>query len=160
MLVPQPAVDSESGLSGERDALANAPLDEIEDSPDDVSAECSPDWAELVDRIKRHDQSGLEDLYRIFSRGIRFFLCRQLGPQELDDRVHDTFLIVVHAIQRGDLREPERLMGFVRTVVRKQVAAQIDRLVHSRREKVDIDSSCRLADHMANPEQRLASQEV
>jgi DNA-directed RNA polymerase specialized sigma24 family protein len=44
-----------------------------------------------------------------------------LGPQDLDDRVHDTFLIVVQAISKGDLREPERLMGFVRTVVRRLV---------------------------------------
>src|SRR5581483_11408346 len=117
-------------------------------------------WAELVSRIKGHDPSGLEDLYTIFSRGIRFFLCRQLGPQELDDRVHDTFLIVVHAIQRGDLREPDRLMGFVRTVVRRQVAAYIDRLVHTRREQIDVDASCRIADRTANPEQTLASRET
>jgi hypothetical protein len=46
-------------------------------------------------------------------------LCRQLGPQDLDDKVHDTFLIVVQAIRKGELREPERLMGFVHTVVRR-----------------------------------------
>ena len=108
-----------------------------------------PNWAELVARIKAQEPAGLEELYSIFSRGIRFFLCRQLGPQELDDRVHDTFLIVVHAIQRGDLREPERLMGFVRTVVRRQVAAYIDHLVHSRREQIDVDASCRIADRTA-----------
>ena len=54
-------------------------------------------------------------------------------PQDLDDRVHDTFLIVVQAIKRGELREPERLMGFVRTVVRRQVAAQIEREMQNRR---------------------------
>lgn len=124
-----------------------------------ATAEASHDWAELVTRIKRQEPSGLEDLYRIFSRGIRFFLCRQLGPQELDDRVHDTFLIVVSAIQRGELREPDRLMGFVRTVVRRQVAAQIDRLVHSRREQIDLDSSSRIPDRSWNPEQALASRE-
>ena len=48
------------------------------------------------------------------------------GVQELDDKVHDTFLIVVQAIRRGDLREPDRLMGFVRTVVERQVAAAIE----------------------------------
>ena len=65
----------------------------------------------------------MEELYQLFSKGIRFYLCRQLGPQELDDKVHDTFVVVVQAIRRGDLREPERLMGFVRTIVRRQVAA-------------------------------------
>ena len=47
----------------------------------------------------------------------------------LDDKVHDTFLVVVQAIRRGELRDPQRLMGFVRTVVRRQVAAHIDKVV-------------------------------
>ncbi len=114
------------------------------------------DWVALVARIQAGDEGGLEELYRVFSKGIRFYLCRQLGPQELDDRVHDAFLIVVQAIQRGDLREPERLMGFVRTVVRRQVAAHIDQVVHSRREEVDLEVGSRIADLRHNPE-RTAS---
>jgi RNA polymerase sigma factor (sigma-70 family) len=113
-------------------------------------------WTELVERIQRREDSGMEELYRIFAKGIRFFLCRQLGSQELDDKVHDTFLIVVQAIQRGDLREPERLMGFVRTVVRRQVAAYIDQIVRVRREESDIEVSGRIPDRRNNPEQSLA----
>ena len=112
-------------------------------------------WAELVERIRLRDESGMEELYRIFAKGIRFFLCRQLGPQELDDKVHDTFLIVLQAIQRGDLREPDRLMGFVRTIVRRQVAAYIDQVVHSRREEMDIEMGGRVPDRRSNPEQNL-----
>lgn len=113
-------------------------------------------WTELVIRIERGEDSGMEELYRIFAKGIRFFLCRQLGSQELDDKVHDTFLIVVQAIQRGDLREPERLMGFVRTVVRRQVAAYIDEVVRLRRDESDVELSGRVADRRNNPEQSLA----
>ena len=72
----------------------------------------------------------MEELYRVFSRGVRFFLWRQLGKQDLDDTVHDTFLTVAEAIRRGDVREPDRLMGFVWTVVRRQLAAHIERTVH------------------------------
>jgi len=111
------------------------------------------DWPKLVRKIQDGDDAGMEDLYRIFARGVRFYLCRQLGPQELDDKIHDTFLIVVRAIQRGDLREPERLMGFVRTVVRRQVAAHIDHVVHSRREELHLDVGVRVADRRQNPEQ-------
>jgi RNA polymerase sigma factor (sigma-70 family) len=93
-------------------------------------------------------------LYRLFSKGIRFYLCRQLGPQELDDKVHDTFLIVVQAIRRGDLREPERLMGFVRTVVRRQVAAYIDEAVQVRREQADIELGAVVVDAKRNPEEK------
>ena len=119
----------------------------------------SVDWPELVARIQRGQDSGMEDLYRLFARGIRFYLCRQLGPQELDDKIHDTFLIVVNAIRRGDLREPERLMGFVRTVVRRQVAAHIDHLVHNRREQITMDVGVRVADARRNPEQSAAFRE-
>ena len=117
------------------------------------------DWQELVARVQRGENSGLEDLYRLFARGIRFYLCRQLGPQELDDKVHDAFLIVVHAIKRGDLREPDRLMGFVRTVVRRQVAGYIDDVVHSRREELHLDVGARVADGRHNPEQNAAFQQ-
>lgn len=119
----------------------------------------SVNWPELVARIKRGEESGMEDLYRLFARGIRFYLCRQLGVQELDDKVHDTFLIVVQAIRRGDLREPERLMGFVRTIVRRQVAAHIDHVVHTRRDEVHLDVGVRVADRGRNPEQATAIQQ-
>lgn len=118
-----------------------------------VPPEAYAAWVDLVGRIQGGQTDGMEELYRLFSRGIRFYLCRQLGPQELDDKVHDTFLVVVQAIRRGELREPQRLMGFVRTIVRRQVAAHIDRVVQSRKEQADLDSSVRVADPQANPEE-------
>jgi RNA polymerase sigma-70 factor, ECF subfamily len=112
-----------------------------------------PDWPDLVDRIRKGESAGMEELYRLFSRGIRFYLCRQLGPQELEDKVHDTFLIVVQAIRRGELRDPERLMGFVRTVVRRQVAAHIDRAVQNRKEQAELQSGYSISDARSNPEE-------
>jgi RNA polymerase sigma-70 factor, ECF subfamily len=113
----------------------------------------TPHWIDLVERIKADDQSGMEELYRVFSRGVRFYLCRQLGPQDLEDKVHDTFLIVVQAVRRGELREPERLMGFVRTVVRRQVAAHIDQAVHTRRQQVGLESGTAVVDLNRDPEE-------
>jgi RNA polymerase sigma-70 factor (ECF subfamily) len=109
-------------------------------------------WVDLVERIRSSETDGLAELYLLFSKGIRFYLCRQLGPQELDDKVHDTFVVVVQAIRRGELREPQRLMGFVRTIVRRQVAAHIDKVVHSRRDQMDMESTVRVADPRGNPE--------
>jgi RNA polymerase sigma-70 factor (ECF subfamily) len=119
------------------------------------------EWGPLVEEIRRGDQRAMEQLYKIFAKGIRFQLCRQLGLQELDDKVHDIFLIVVQAIQRGELREPERLMGFVRTILRRQVATHIAKMVQSRREFVDAEASLLITDQRQNPEQILAdSQKV
>jgi RNA polymerase sigma-70 factor, ECF subfamily len=117
------------------------------------------DWSALVEKVKAGDDRGMEELYKLFSRGIRYYLCRQLGPQELEDKVHDTFLIVVNAIKRGDLREPERLMGFVRTVVRRQVAAYIETAVHTRRDQTDLESGVTVADRKKNPEQEAIAKE-
>ena len=116
-------------------------------------------WEDLVDRICANDPTGMEDLYAVFSRGIRFYLFRQLGVQEVEDKVHDIFLIVVQAIRRGDLRAPERLMGFVRTVVRRQVAGYIDQAIHARREHSDLESGAGIMDHRHDPEQKAISDE-
>jgi RNA polymerase sigma-70 factor, ECF subfamily len=158
-----PGTDLEGSDSlSEVDAAAFA--DTLEDDELEAVARPEPsgtavDWPDLVARIQTGDDSGMEELYRLFARGIRFYLCRQLGMQELDDKVHDTFLIVVQAIRRGDLREPDRLMGFVRTVVRRQVAAHIDQVVHSRRDEMHLDVGVRVADRRRNPEQNMAHQQ-
>jgi RNA polymerase sigma-70 factor (ECF subfamily) len=101
----------------------------------------------------------MKELYNLFSKGVRFYLCRQLGPQELDDKVHDTFVIVVQAIRRGDLREPERLMGFVRTVARRQVAAYIDTASHRRRHTTDLDAGLPVPDQRLDPEDYAVSRQ-
>jgi len=116
------------------------------------SADTTQSWAGMVERIQANDPSGMEELYEIFTTGIRFYLCRQLGPQDLDDKVHDAFLTIAQSIRRGDLREPERLMGYVRTVVRRQVAGYIGTAVEARRNFVDADHTPILRDRKPDPE--------
>jgi RNA polymerase sigma-70 factor, ECF subfamily len=88
-----------------------------------------------------------------FYKGVRFFVYRQLGPRDLYDKVHDVFVIVVKAIQRGDLRDPERLMGLVRTVIHRQAAGHIERITQERRHQADLDDVlCWVADHRVDPE--------
>jgi RNA polymerase sigma-70 factor (ECF subfamily) len=153
--VVAPALETLPALASP--ALPEGTPGEIETPDSEAESGLAPDayaeWVELVGRIRDGGTDGMTELYQLFSRGIRFYLCRQLGPQEIDDKVHDTFVVVVQAIRRGELREPQRLMGFVRTVVRRQVAAHIDRAVHSRREQTEIDSGTRVADPRGNPEE-------
>jgi len=116
-------------------------------------------WGDLVERVRRGDASGMEDLYRVFSKGIRFYLCRQVGPQDLDDKIHDLFLIITQSIQKGDLREPERLMGYVRTIVRRQVAGHIDTAVQARRNQTDMEYGMALSDTRPSPERRIIQEQ-
>ena len=110
-------------------------------------------WRELVDGVKRGDRVAMEELYTSFTRGVRYYFCKHLGPADLDDRVHDAYLTVVQAIRTGSLREPEALMGFVKTIIRRQVAAGIDEAVQSRRERADFEVSAFVMDVRQDPEE-------
>jgi RNA polymerase sigma-70 factor (ECF subfamily) len=128
-------------------------------TPDESPAVDYSRWADMVERIRVGDDSGMADLYEVFSSGVRYYLCRQLGQQELEDKIHDTFLIVVQAIRKGDLREPERLMGFVRTVARRQVAAHIDKASNRRRDHIELETGAPLIDDAAGPEERAITRQ-
>jgi RNA polymerase sigma-70 factor, ECF subfamily len=119
--------------------------------------ECFPEhaWQGLVESVRAGEASGMEDLYRIFSSGIRFHLYRRFGFQDLDDKVHDIFLIVAQAIRGGELREPARLMGYVRTVVRRQVAGYIETAVQSRQKQAELDPGLPLTDNRPDPERSV-----
>ena len=89
--------------------------------PSTSHAQQEHDWAGIVSSIQRGDESGTEELFRVFSRGVRFFLARPLGAQDCEDRMHDVLITVVEAIRNNRIREPERVMGFVRTIARRRV---------------------------------------
>lgn len=110
------------------------------------------DWSDLVERIRSGETEGMEELYQLLSADIPSYFYRQLGPQELDDKVHDLFVYVVQAIRRGELLQPENLMGFVRTIARRQVAAYLDRAVHSHRDP-DPDPTMPITVRQENPEE-------
>jgi RNA polymerase sigma-70 factor, ECF subfamily len=128
--------------------------------PERTDAFQIPDWAQLVARIHDGDPAAMEELYAIFGKGIRYFLLRNLGADELEDRVHDCFVIVAQAIQNGELRDPARLMGYVRTVVKRQIAANIEVAVTRRRTHVDYeDTLFSLTDWRDNPERTLLARQ-
>lgn len=134
-------------------------------SIDDALPPLEPDVSQhhvcrdLVERVRDGEPAALGELYTIFAKGIRFYIWRQLGIQELDDHVHDSFLIVVDAIRTGELREPERLMGFVRTVVRRMVAGQIDRAVQERREQCELETGFSVADSRRNADDAILGEQ-
>ncbi len=116
-------------------------------------------WSQLVNRLQAGDPQAMEELYSMFSHGMRYYLARQLEPDEIEDRLHDAFLIVVDAIRAGELRDSRRLMGFIRTVVRRIVAASIDKHVMERRGRLDDDRSINMLDRGLSPEGALLFQQ-
>jgi RNA polymerase sigma factor (sigma-70 family) len=124
-----------------------------------VSIPSETESAAYVEQIRHGDPAGIEALCKAFYRGIRFLVSRHLGAEEADDRAHDAILIVVQAIRRGDLRDPARLAGYVRTVVRHLIATHIGRRVETRARQVGLESVAEARDGRGNPEQEAAAQE-
>ena len=46
--------------------------------PSEESSGSTVDWALLVSKIREGDPAGMEQLYALFARGMRFFLYRRL----------------------------------------------------------------------------------
>ncbi len=118
-----------------------------------LNSESRRSWGALVAGVKCGDRESMEALYASFTRGVRYYFCKHLGPADLDDHVHDAYLTVIQAIRTGVLREPEALMGFVKTIIRRQVAAGIGVAIHSRRERVEFEVGAFVMDERQNPEQ-------
>jgi len=84
------------------------------------------DWSVLAAQLLAGDPEGLVRLEASFARGIRFLLRRSLGSENLEQRVSDVLLRVAQGVQRGELEDPSRLAGCVRTAVRSEVSACLD----------------------------------
>ena len=117
------------------------------------------DWKVVVDQIKQGDPAGEEALYQNLVGGARLFLQRRLGTADVDDKVHDLFLTIVGAIRRGEIREPERLMGFVRTVLYRQLNLEVSRIVRNRETTAGIEGADHLTGPGPTPEQEALAQE-
>jgi DNA-directed RNA polymerase specialized sigma24 family protein len=78
--------------------------------------------------------SATEKIYRVLCDGFRLYIARKLGNGHSEDQ-HEVLVIAEQAIREGNLRD-QRLMGYLRTVVRSRVAARIQEIIQ-RRQHVD-----------------------
>jgi RNA polymerase sigma-70 factor (ECF subfamily) len=75
--------------------------------------------AQLVARIRAGDHAAEEELVARYSRGISVILRRAAGFQPAaDDLYQDVFLRAVEKIRAGEVRDPERLSGFITSLAR------------------------------------------
>src|SRR5215469_7428041 len=107
----------------------------------------------VVDLIQSGHPAGLEQLY-VMARNYTFFLIRQLGRDDVQDRVHDIFLTAAEAIKSGKLRDSKRLFPFLTTVTRFYTYGQLDRRSVRRKYTAEL-SHDNIADSGLNPEQAL-----
>ena len=73
----------------------------------------------LAERIRGHEPAAEEELVSLFSDRVRFMvLARTRDPEVARDLAQDVMLAVVRALRGEQLREPERLAGFVHGTAR------------------------------------------
>jgi RNA polymerase sigma-70 factor (ECF subfamily) len=78
--------------------------------------------ADLVSRIRAGDRQAEAELVERYSCGVMIIIRREIGSAPVaDDLYQETFRIVIEKTRRGDIREPERLSGFVCGVARNLV---------------------------------------
>ena len=88
-------------------------------------------YTDLVQRIRADEPAALEELYCLFQRGLRFYMLRQ-GVTDADDKVQEVFLAAFIAIKRGDVRDPERLAGFIHGIARNILHGALKDIVVNR----------------------------
>ncbi len=119
----------------------------------------STNWREVVSGIRMGDRDAVEFLYQELFASLRLRLRAQHGVTDGEDIFHQTFILTINAIQRGDLRQPERLMGFIQTIANRQCISQIRRNVLARQCQANFALASRLPSRTETPEAQLFSQE-
>ena len=78
--------------------------------------------ADLVSRIRAGDRQAEAELVERYSRGVKFIIRTKTGDAAVaEDRYQETFRLVLEKIRQGDVREPEKLSGFICSVARNLV---------------------------------------
>jgi RNA polymerase sigma-70 factor (ECF subfamily) len=130
------------------------------------SAAADAGAAALVERIRAGDRQAEGELVARFSRGLLLML-RHLtrNPTLADDLHQETLALVLEKVRRGEVREPERLSGFIRSTARNLFIA--DRRKEARYRPLEDgddegDPPRQLADRQApaGPDQVVVEQEA
>jgi RNA polymerase sigma-70 factor, ECF subfamily len=74
---------------------------------------------ELVQSIGAGESGAEDEMVRRYSRGVSVLLGRAAGDRAaVEDLYQETFRVCLDKIRRGELREPEKLSGFICSVAR------------------------------------------
>jgi RNA polymerase sigma-70 factor, ECF subfamily len=113
--------------------------------------ERSRHWVEVSEGIKVGCGDSMAELYVALSKTMSYGSRFRVG-ERANDVIHEAFLAVVEAIRRNQIRDPNRLMGFARTVLRRQETGNIKIAVYRRAREIDIEGVAELRGAAENPE--------
>jgi RNA polymerase sigma-70 factor (ECF subfamily) len=109
----------------------------------EIRGEGLPDPARLVARIREGERTAEEELVRRYTRGVSIILRRLAGTAAAaDDLYQEVFLRAVEKIRAGEVRDPERLSGFICALARNLA---IDHFRRRAPEKAPAEPEARLS---------------
>jgi len=111
----------------------------------------------VVMRIRSGESSAKEELYQAVTGAIGNHLRRCVGEQDYQDRIGDTFLAVLTAIENGTIETDAGITGYMWAVAHNHINLHIRGAVRARRyaDAEDVD----IADERAHAEQDLIAAE-
>lgn len=127
--------------------------------PSQAEAANQSKWTPLVERIRQGDREAVGELYEQLVPGLRFYFVNRLGRDAADDAAHSVFLMAVEQIGAGDLREPEALPGYIRTIAARYVCGQIEQSQREQWQSLTPLMESRLSDGRKGPESEYGQQE-
>lgn len=99
------------------------------------------DWADWVWRITIGNADAEDELFHRYKNGIAVIIGGIVHNESVtEDLSQETFRISLEKIREGDLREPERLSGFICSVARNVALAYIRRMRRLRNQEGIIDA--------------------
>lgn len=89
--------------------------------------------AALVQRILAGERTAEDELVQRYSRGVSFVISQLVSDASAaEDIYQDSFRLVLEKVRAGEVREPERLSGFISSLTRNLVIEHFRR--HSKRQ--------------------------
>jgi RNA polymerase sigma factor (sigma-70 family) len=129
-------------------------------SSHDRRTACPPvRWTPLVERIRAGDEGATRELYSILLKELRLSIWRQLSGRDVNDHIHDIFIVVLRALRGGLLRDTESLIAFIRGVARNHIASYICQAGLHRRRDADGANPQWAAPSPESPEKILLGRE-
>jgi len=81
-----------------------------------------PEPGELVSRIQAGDRQAEDELVRRYTRGVLAIITRAGCPRwMIEDVCQDALRMTIEKVRRGDVRDPDRLSGFIASLARNLV---------------------------------------
>lgn len=113
----------------------------------------------LAQRIAGGDPDAILELYGIVNRRVHCRLRGRLSEDDVGDVVHDTLAIVVEGIRKNEMRQPQALLAYTQTVLKRRIASGVMRSMWLRKRTVELEQALVTVAANANPEALMLARE-